>query len=178
MWYKQIYLLVFWVFPSLCVYIYIYIYMNYIGIIVWNSLTQVHNCSQGTSYSSRGLHGAHISLATLVSRWHKILTYSLALIPKFDTLSLEVTWSWPRLPLHMVYLWKYQYLSKGLSVLVLYTYAIKCHCLFSASNWRNIFSSISSFAFKKNNLSLKSHRIPQEDLPSVFAIGSEMSLET
>ena len=114
MWYKKIYLLVFWVFPSLC------LYMDYKGIIVWNSLTQVHHCSQGTSDSSRGLHGAHISPATLVSRWHKMLTYSLALIPKFDTLSLEVTWSWPRLPLHMVYLWKYQCLSKGFSVLVLH----------------------------------------------------------
>ena len=57
-------------------------------------------------------------------------------------------------------------------------YAIKCHCLFSASNWRNIFSAISSFAFEKNNLSLESHRNPQEDVLSIFANSSEMSLET
>ena len=112
MWYKQIYLLVFWVFPSLC------IYMDCIGIIVCNSLTQVHNCSQGTSDSTHGLHGAHISLATVVSRWHKILIL-LLWYPNLIH-SLEVTWSWPRLPLHMVYLWKYYYLSKGFSVLVLH----------------------------------------------------------
>lgn len=91
--------------------------MGYIGIIMYNSLTQAHNCSHGALCSCHVLHYSHISLAAMVSRWHWILL--ILLWPPNLTNSLwKGTWSCLMPPLLMVDLWKYQHLYRGFCALL------------------------------------------------------------
>lgn len=101
-------------------------------------------------------------------------TSYLALTPKFDKFSLERHLIMPNATIAHG---RFMKIPTSLQRFLCPT-ATECHYLFPVPKWRTISFSVSSSAFKHKNLSLGSHWILQVNIPTLLAIGSEMSPQT